>query len=140
MRMTFVHNPTTIDAFKPQSRASWLVSHLLAANLMSKVSPAKLLTAIGFDSPVSQAVLSAPGDLDELTGGVRLEDMDATAYSQYVKSSRLVAREVQVSPGQQALIINGRVSWFACECHVPTTRIISGCGPYSKGRVSFCRL
>lgn len=95
-------------------RISWLISHLLSAKLLSKVSPARLLHALGLELAVAadspQVPLSGEGVLRELTGGVALGDMDSDAYAQYVRSSRLVVRELQLAPGEQALILNGRVS------------------------------
>ena len=47
--------------------------------------------------------------IEKLTRGSSQEDSKA-GYRDYVLSSSLVAREIGLRPGQQALIVNGRVS------------------------------
>jgi hypothetical protein len=42
---------------------------------------------------------------------------DASIYNRYVKSSRLVARELHLLPGEQALVLNGRVG--GCSHFIP---------------------
>jgi len=118
-RVSFVHNPAprgdADSAVRPP--VSWLLSHLLAKNLLSKATPPRLLRALGLDvpPPVSppsdgpQIPLSKDDD-DDLTGGVGLSGYSAEEYDRFVRSSRLVARELQLAPGQQALVVNGRVS------------------------------
>ncbi|KAJ7608670.1 UDP-glucose:glycoprotein glucosyltransferase-domain-containing protein [Roridomyces roridus] len=114
-RLSVVHNPSSVN---PDSIArppvSWLLSHLLGRNLLSKASSTRLLRALGleFEVPVvpsegSQIPLTK-GD-DDLTDGVGLAGYSAEDYDKFVKSSRLVARELQLAPGQQALVVNGRV-------------------------------
>jgi hypothetical protein len=46
--------------------------------------------------------------VDKVTGGLKVNEMDPA----YVRASRLVARELGVLPGQQVLLVNGRVSIF----------------------------
>jgi UDP-glucose:glycoprotein glucosyltransferase len=66
-----------------------------------------------------QVVLLQEGILQDLAGGVAIGDFSVAAYARYVKSSRLVARELQLSPGEQALIVNGRVGvLFTCSREV----------------------
>jgi UDP-glucose:glycoprotein glucosyltransferase len=89
------------------------VSHLLSNGLLSKTSPSQILQAIGLglETDKDSQALPSNGQLFEaLAGGVTLDDFDAVAYTNYVKSSRLIARELHVAPGEQALIVNGRVS------------------------------
>lgn len=58
-----------------------------------------------------QIVISKERDeaLRSLTGGVKVAAFDANRYVEYVKASRLLARDVQIAPGDQALLANGRV-------------------------------
>lgn len=116
-RISFVHNPSApfTDEVTEKPHISSLVAHLVATNALSKATPSRLLRALGLDSPAApnygpQTVLSQQDTLNELTGGVASDDFSAEAYAQFTKSSRLVARELQLGPGQQALLINGRVS------------------------------
>jgi hypothetical protein len=45
--------------------------------------------------------------IDKLTGGVKIGGLNPG----YLHASRLVARVLGVSPGQQAVLVNGRVSF-----------------------------
>ncbi|KAJ7032380.1 UDP-glucose:glycoprotein glucosyltransferase-domain-containing protein [Mycena alexandri] len=115
-RLTFVHNPTTVDPVDPNVRSSvsWLLSHLLAKNLLSKASPVRLLRALGLDVPVPASPNDVPQipllkEDDQLTDGAGIPTFSAEDYSSFVRSSRLVVRELQLAPGEQALVANGRV-------------------------------
>lgn len=46
----------------------------------------------------------------KFTKGVMLDDVAPEEYVDYVRASRLVVRDLQFSPGQLGLIMNGRVS------------------------------
>ncbi|KAJ7185207.1 UDP-glucose:glycoprotein glucosyltransferase-domain-containing protein [Mycena filopes] len=116
-RLTFVHNPTIVDPVDPSIRppVSWILSHLLARNLLAKASPARLLRGLGLDVPApvsssdaSQIPLLKEAD-DELTGGVGIAAFSAEEYRQFVHSSRLVVRELQLAPGELAIVANGRL-------------------------------
>ncbi|KAJ6586424.1 glycosyltransferase family 24 protein [Mycena vulgaris] len=111
-RVSFVHNPSTLDAADPTVRppVSWLLSHLLARNLLSKASSSRLLRALGLEAPVSPSEgTQIPLSTDDLTEGVGIAGYSSDDYATFVRSSRLVARELQLVPGQQAVVINGRV-------------------------------
>ena len=97
---------------------SSLFSHLIYKDLLSKVTAAQLLQALGprGDSGFmqdGQTVLSVASPLDEITGGVALDDIDRDDYRRYVETSRLVAKTAGLAPGASGLIVNGRVRW-AC--------------------------
>jgi hypothetical protein len=60
------------------------------------------------DAQASQIHLSSQQELiDKLTGGVKITGLN----QEYVRASRLVARELGVQPGQEVLLVNGRVSF-----------------------------
>lgn len=112
-----MHNPTTVDPVDPSVRppVSWLLSHLLAKNLLSKASPARLLRALGLDVPAPSSPHDVPQipllkEDDELTDGAGISTFSAEDYHSFLRSSRLVARELQLAPGALALVANGRVS------------------------------
>jgi UDP-glucose:glycoprotein glucosyltransferase len=91
---------------------SSLFSHLISTALLAQASPAQILHALESNSPVTadsdhQTMLFRA--LNEFVRKVPLSDFDYEAYTQYVKSSRLIARELQLHPGEQALLMNGRV-------------------------------
>ena len=46
----------------------------------------------------------------QFTKGVVLDDIAPEEYVDYVRASRLVVRDLQFSPGQLGLVMNGRVS------------------------------
>ncbi|KAJ7130733.1 glycosyltransferase family 24 protein [Mycena crocata] len=110
-RLTFVHNPRTVDA-DPSVRppVSWLLSHLLAKNLLSKASSNRLLRALGIDAPASPADgPQIPLVKDELTEGVGIAGYDSQDYDEFLRTSRLVVRDLLLAPGQQGLVVNGRI-------------------------------
>ncbi|KAJ7485860.1 glycosyltransferase family 24 protein [Mycena latifolia] len=116
-RVSFLHNPSTPDA-EPAARppVSWFLSHLLARNLLSKASAARLLRGLGLEAPVpvtpsegSQIPLAKDTEKEDLTEGVGISGYSAGEYAAFVRSGRLVARELQLTPGQQGLVVNGRV-------------------------------
>ncbi len=78
---------------------------------MSKSSPARLLNALGLEPPTSQpgsqTPISAEGSLQTLAGEAKY-DQDRVA--RYLRASRLLLKEVHITPGSQAVITNGRVS------------------------------
>ncbi|KII87653.1 glycosyltransferase family 24 protein [Plicaturopsis crispa FD-325 SS-3] len=115
-RISFIHNPVNSSAtVTDRPHMSWFLSHLISASLLPQTSPSHLLRALGLESIVDthnnpQVVLAKDeGSLDKLTGGVGLNDIDAAEYASYEKSCRLVARELGLAPGEQALIVNGRI-------------------------------
>ncbi|KAI0266194.1 UDP-glucose:glycoprotein glucosyltransferase-domain-containing protein [Gloeopeniophorella convolvens] len=111
-RVTFVHNPASSNDDPGRlTRASSLFSHLISKGLLSKVSASHLLEALGLGSePVGeQTVLDTIISLEDITGGVPLEDVDKNDYRQYVEIGRLVAEKAGLAPGASGLIINGRI-------------------------------
>ena len=84
---------------------------------MRHASPATLAQALGIQLDTAAAVandeqvpIRMAEALTKLTGGVMLDDVAPEEYVDYVRASQLVARDLQISPGQLALVINGRVS------------------------------
>jgi UDP-glucose:glycoprotein glucosyltransferase len=96
----------------PGTSTSRLISHLLSTNSLSKASPTLLLQALGLEttSDDAQVRLTREDATSKLTGGVAVSNFEFESYVKYVKACRLVSRELQLTPGQQGLIVNGRVS------------------------------
>jgi UDP-glucose:glycoprotein glucosyltransferase len=91
------------------------MSYLIQNDLLSQLSPDQLLQALGFasvivDHDVGQTVLSQEHTLRAITGGVELAEADPEVFNDYLRSSRLLVRELRLKSGDQALIVNGRVS------------------------------
>lgn len=98
-----------------QPTVSSLLSHLHNQGLFTSTSPSELLTAVGFVPPPSmeresQTVLTQGSMIDKLTKDDGSKGDTKKGYRDYVVSSSLVARDIGLRPGQQALIVNGRVS------------------------------
>jgi UDP-glucose:glycoprotein glucosyltransferase len=102
-----------VDVVQPT--VSSLLSHLHTQGLFASTSPSELLTAVGLAPPPSaenesQTVLTQESMIEKLTKGDGSKEDSKRVYRDYVLSSSLVAREIGLRPGQQALIVNGRVS------------------------------
>lgn len=78
-----------------------------------KASSQQLLQALGLGTVLPaegpQIILSQDETLRGLTGSLKISELDADRYTEYVKACRLTAREVGVAPGVQAILANGRV-------------------------------
>lgn len=88
------------------------MSHLSQSGSLSKVSPSELMQALGLESAVvngdgAQTILSQERALRQITGGV---DISTEGHEAYVRSSHLLARGFRLKSGDQALVVNGRVS------------------------------
>ncbi|KAF8954770.1 hypothetical protein BDZ97DRAFT_1908037 [Flammula alnicola] len=115
-RISFIHNPTapSVPGSATRPPVSWLFSHLHTRELLSKATPAAILSALGLENPVTpsdspQIPIGHESSFESLTGGVTLADIMPEEYYDFVKSSRLVVRTLQLAPGQSALVVNGRV-------------------------------
>ncbi|TFK38220.1 UDP-glucose:Glyco protein glucosyltransferase-domain-containing protein [Crucibulum laeve] len=114
-RLSFIHNPTdpaVSDRGKPAS--SRLFGHLMSTHTLSNASPNILLSALGLNpltltGDSAQAPITQEEALNQVTGGVESNAFSMEAYADYTKSSRLVVRDLHLTPGQLALVINGRV-------------------------------
>lgn len=139
-RLSILHNPATShqQVNAPRSHAPWLIAHLHIRELLPRLTPSRLLVLLGFDSFASpedaaQAHLSTDNAFSQeddqkdyeqyiklatrnldlgpeqsmIDGGIRQLE-----YNDYIKRCKLFARELGLTPGQKAVIVNGRVSFF----------------------------
>lgn len=118
-RIAFLHNPANIDDVDVvQPTVSSLLSHLHTKGLFASTSSSELLTAVGLAPPMteneSQTVLTRESLIEKLTKVDGSKEDSKKMYRDYVISSCLVAHEIGLHPGQQALIVNGRVSPRFC--------------------------
>lgn len=93
------------------------MAHLYTHNLLSNAGSTFLAFLEGdVIAPIggTQTPLGGRSTFEELTGGVSLDGIVSQDYSDYVKQSHLVAREMGLLPGQKALVVNGRVSRYLC--------------------------
>ncbi|KAH8113837.1 UDP-glucose:glycoprotein glucosyltransferase-domain-containing protein [Phellopilus nigrolimitatus] len=121
-RLSFIHNPASKDSESSitHRRISPIVSHLVTHELLSKVSLKEfgiLLnpeSAFSDDAPASvgQTVLSENSVVYQLLQdvGVTMDGLsESETHDRYSVTSRLVARELGIEPGELALLVNGRV-------------------------------
>lgn len=95
-----------------------LVSHLIHDQKLSGIKPSQFLRAWGLDVAVvggedSQTVLSQEQALHQITGGTKLSDLSSKVHADYIRATRLILRELSINGGDQAVILNGRVSAFS---------------------------
>jgi hypothetical protein len=112
-RISFIHNPQNASSGSPSEsqRVSYLISQLLNGHNLVSMSPAKVLGALGLDVAVptgDRLQVDLPHD-GLLAEQISMGDFDTEVYTRFVTSSRLVARELHIAPGEQTLIVNGRV-------------------------------
>jgi len=89
---------------------------LTAKRALSSSTPDDLLSVLDRVSPSSkdriinadaQAVLAEESNLHRILNSIA--EIDQTAHSEYIEASGLLSRTIGLSPGEMALIINGRV-------------------------------
>ncbi|KAF7983169.1 hypothetical protein HWV62_23402 [Athelia sp. TMB] len=111
-RVSFVHNPSN-DNQDSLSNQSLLMSKLIRQKSLSTVSPDHLIRALGL-APVKfvhdgpQTVLSQEQALRKITGGIAYTDFDAEVHADYVRACVALISELRLSPGDSAIIVNGR--------------------------------
>ena len=115
-RLAFIHNPSIPQSPHsiPRAPVSWLLSHLHTRELLSNATPSPLLSALGLDVPVAptdgpQIPIGGKAAFEKVTGGVDLKDTPSEVYDDYLKSSRLLSRNIKLKPGHKAIVVNGRV-------------------------------
>jgi UDP-glucose:glycoprotein glucosyltransferase len=102
MRLSFIHNPKDahhVEKEPSRRRISSIVSRLASAKFLTKVSPSDLLSAFSGDGNRKFADTKYDGHVDP-----------DEEYNRFVRACRLFVRELQIPPGKQAIMINGRVS------------------------------
>ncbi|KAF4618673.1 hypothetical protein D9613_009850 [Agrocybe pediades] len=117
-RVSFIHNPALSKGAVSEERpvAPWLFAHLHERQLLSKATPKALLSALSITSASeaseeeNQVPLKQRNEaFVELTDGVTLPEIMKEVFDDYEKSCQLVARQLNIQPGQSALLVNGRV-------------------------------
>lgn len=118
---------------------SWLFSHLINKELLSKDSASAILSVLGADEPVVPDHVAQTGLFEKegvlsLTGGVGPAEFDAGTYYGWIKQCRLLLRELEIGSGEQAVIINGRVGNIYILGHSMTDGRVD-CGSDRRRRV-----
>ncbi|KAI0367405.1 glycosyltransferase family 24 protein [Pilatotrama ljubarskyi] len=109
-RLSFIHTPSASSAGGSvgSSAPSSILARLIGGDVLSKLTPERLLHILGLNDATgneSQEPLTADG-LDDLLADVPER---ADVYEKYVNAGRLIARQLELKPGEQAVIVNGRV-------------------------------
>ncbi|THV04765.1 glycosyltransferase family 24 protein [Dendrothele bispora CBS 962.96] len=117
-RFAFIHNPAVVDESPSRTSVSSLFSHLVSNHLLSKVSPNRLLLALGLTDPVTpktdgssseQTPLQTQADhLREILGGVKPSEFNASTHTRFVDMGRRLLKEMGIAPGEKAILVNGR--------------------------------
>ncbi|KAI0073110.1 glycosyltransferase family 24 protein [Panus rudis PR-1116 ss-1] len=113
-RITFVHNPSANSNSAPwKHRVSSLLGQLIGTGLLDKVSASRLLDALhperlDVTDSDSQTVFVPEGYLDTILENAIIEDPQQT-YESFAKASRFFVRELNIAPGNNAFIVNGRI-------------------------------
>ncbi|TBU43432.1 glycosyltransferase family 24 protein [Dichomitus squalens] len=110
-RLSFIHNPATVSPFAKSDKfasPSRFLAELVTRGLLSKVTPERLLNALGLGDPEVSVdhEKQEPYFFNELTGS---KVFSGEEYSKYLNACRLAARQLELQPGEQAVIVNGRV-------------------------------
>lgn len=118
-RISFVHNPSTpTDTKTPPERGtsvSALFSHLIANERLGSLTPALLLHALKLhvpsdaDNAQAQEAFSFDEALSQVMGDISLSAIDVSNYTSYTSSSRLLVKKLDVAPGANTILINGRI-------------------------------
>ncbi|THG96572.1 hypothetical protein EW026_g5286 [Hermanssonia centrifuga] len=116
-RVAFIHNPSTKGAnTNPSPGLSGLLRNLGNKGLLHGITPSRLLDvlrsgSVGPSKAIDQVVLSAEGLSDDALREALLPDMteETEDYQQFVEASRFVLRDLKIGPGEQVVIMNGRV-------------------------------
>lgn len=114
-RYTFVHNPATASQLSEQSLAS-VFGHLISTATLKQVNPSQLLEVLSTDAidvkDGGQVIFRVEPTTGDGLGKLLPSEVDSVAYEQYVRASRAVVDLLKLAPGEQALVVNGRVGFL----------------------------
>jgi hypothetical protein len=115
-RLTFVHNPSSTSKQRSEpSPLSLLISHLHVKGLLGRIAPSQLLRVLlgseaSFtDATGTQQVISFEQSALEALTDVKFADISAEEHALYSANTGRFSSLIGLSPGQQALLANGRV-------------------------------
>ncbi|RPD60390.1 glycosyltransferase family 24 protein [Lentinus tigrinus ALCF2SS1-7] len=110
-RLSFIHNPASVSPFCKSddfASPSRFLAQLVSWDLLSRLTPEQLLSALGLSSAEVSDDNGAqePFSFDDIIGTKAFTGEDCMKY---LTASRLVVRQLELKPGEQALVVNGRV-------------------------------
>lgn len=123
-RLCFVHNPVLkVSSIATQEYPSVILGRLISQGRLSKTSPSLLLDALGLsETPTlgedNQVVMTSKDTLIDILNDSSVDSIEEAGHEEYLKSCQLLVRALNLSPGEQALVVNGRVgikvssTWF----------------------------
>lgn len=123
--MTFVHNPgarsSTTKGLERQVSTS--LGHLILKGLLDQVSIEQLQTILDStderlkNQSDEQQAISFDATLGDLFSGELFHGREQS-YIDFRSASTFAIRELKIPPGENALVVNGRVcSYITIECH-----------------------
>ncbi|KAI0090064.1 glycosyltransferase family 24 protein [Irpex rosettiformis] len=109
-RYTFVHNPS-IDSLGVEPTLASVLGSLITTSSLKQVAPAQILEAIATGTldkrEDGQTVFRLESVSNSITGV--LSELDGMEYERYIRASSAVVGMLKLAPGEQALVVNGRV-------------------------------
>ncbi|OBZ72146.1 UDP-glucose:glycoprotein glucosyltransferase, partial [Grifola frondosa] len=116
-RFSFIHNPTAVPSSFPGrlSSPAALLAHLISKDILYKVSPSRLMGILGLNVAVvqnqsPQIIISPEGSLDDILGDTFVDGESSKLFEDYLMSCLLIVKDLQLHPGEQAVVVNGRVA------------------------------
>ncbi|KAJ3001154.1 hypothetical protein NUW54_g6613 [Trametes sanguinea] len=109
-RLSFIHAPSAASSAQdlPETAPSHILGRLIAGDALSKVTPEQLLDVLGLSEPLADGTQRplSHSSIEEL-----LADLPGSgaAYEKYLNACRLIVRQLELKPGEQAIVINGRL-------------------------------
>ena len=93
------------DTLESPSRS---IAQLVTADVLLKVAPERLINVLRLGDPAVSVDdgLQTPLSVDELAGAKVFTSAD---YEKYLNACRLALRQLELKPGEHAIIVNGRV-------------------------------
>ncbi|KAH9887933.1 glycosyltransferase family 24 protein [Cubamyces lactineus] len=109
-RLSFIHSSSGSASSQAASAKapSSIIGRLIAADAFSRITPDRLLAILSLGhqtEDVTQTPLS-DSEIEDI-----LADLPGSeeAYVKYLNACRLIVRKLELKPGEQAVIVNGRV-------------------------------
>ncbi|KAI0754012.1 glycosyltransferase family 24 protein [Daedaleopsis nitida] len=108
-RVSFIHNPTTISRFAKSDKfasPSRFLAELITRGRLSLSTPERLLKELNLaDAAFAGSDAQETLRYDQLTTN---EIFTGEEYLKYLTACRLIVRQLELKPGDQGLVVNGR--------------------------------
>ncbi|KAI0641470.1 glycosyltransferase family 24 protein [Trametes meyenii] len=111
-RLSFVHVPSVeLSSQVPSLGAtSSVLGRLIVGDALSRVTPERLLRTLGLAGQPMQDDAQVPLSTDDVEELLLNLPEDPDALEKYANAGRFVARQLDLRPGKQTVIVNGRLA------------------------------